>query len=250
MGVQQSLSLAKQHPPRHPTPDILPLKSSTNYAGTNIPSLVPSSKLWQVVQITKNIPSLQYRFSSIISLCEEILSIIFNQSHEDIYKFNDPNTMNPQQVRANDSRSWIPRLGNLGQRVGTVVSSEGPRCRTPSTRQFVDSFVLHYRGEYRKRKRGRGREGNRMQERSASADIYIYTDPREQISGRASQLGIGSGFGLTGALFVLLLLLLGPPLPAQLFGVSRVTDHARVGSSSGKLAPSVEIKGRLRFEAC
>lgn len=80
--------------------------------------------------------------------------------------------------------------------------------------------------------------------------IYIYTDPREQISGRASQLGIGSGFGLTGALFVLLLLLLGPPLPAQLFGVSRVTDHARVGSSSGKLAPSVEIKGRLRFEAC
>ena len=89
-----------------------------------------------------------------------------------------------------------------------------------------------------------------MQERSASADIYIYTDPREQISGRASQLGIGSGFGLTGALFVLLLLLLGPPLPAQLFGVSRVTDHARVESSSGKLAPSVEIKGRLRFEAC
>lgn len=251
MGVQQSLSLAKQHPPRHPTPDILPLKSSTNCAATNIPSLVPSSKLWQVVQITKNIPSLQYRFSS-VTLREEILPIIFNQSHEDIYKFNDPNAMNPQQVRANDSRSWIPRLGNLGQRVGTVVSSEGPRCRTPSTRQFVDSFVLHYRGEYRKRKRGRGREGGRQNagEIGERRYIYIYTDPREQISGRASQLGIGSGFGLTGALFVLLLLLLGPPLPAQLFGVSRVTDHARVGSSSGKLAPSVEIKGRLRFEAC
>lgn len=63
----------------------------------------------------------------------------------------NPNAMNPQQVRANDSRSWIPRLGNLGQRVGTVVS----RCRTPSTQQFVDSFVLHYRGEYRERKRER-----------------------------------------------------------------------------------------------
>lgn len=173
MGVQQSLSLAKQHPPRHPTPDILPLKSSTNCAATNIPSLVPSSKLWQVVQITKNIPSLQYRFSS-TTLREEILPIIFNQSHEDIYKFNDPNAMNPQQVRANDSRSWIPRLGNLGQRVGTVVSSEGPRCRTPSTRQFVDSFVLHYRGEYRKRKRGRGREGGRQNAGEIGERRYIY----------------------------------------------------------------------------
>lgn len=173
MGVQQSLSLAKQHPPRHPTPDILPLKSSTNCAATNIPSLVPSSKLWQVVQITKNIPSLQYRFSS-VTLREEILPIIFNQSHEDIYKFNDPNAMNPQQVRANDSRSWIPRLGNLGQRVGTVVSSEGPRCRTPSTRQFVDSFVLHYRGEYRKRKRGRGREGGRQNAGEIGERRYIY----------------------------------------------------------------------------
>lgn len=183
MGVQQSLSLAKQHPPRHPTPDILPLKSSTNCAGTNIPSLVPSSKLWQVVQITKNIPSLQYRFSSIISLREEILPIIFNQSHEDIYKFNDPNAMNPQQVRANDSRSWIPRLGNLGQRVGTVVSSEGPRCRTPSTQQFVDSFVLHYRGEYRKRKRGRGREGGRQNagEIGERRYIYIYRSTRADI---------------------------------------------------------------------
>lgn len=130
--------------------------------------------------------------------------------------------MNPQQVRANDSRSWIPRLGNLGQRVGTVVS----RCRTPSTQQFVDSFVLHYRGEYRERKRERQNAG----EIDEQIYIYIYTDPREQISGRASQLGIGSGFGLTGALFVFLLLLLGPPLPVQLFGVSRVTDHARVVS--------------------
>lgn len=91
--------------------------------------------------------------------------------------------MNPQQVRANDSRSWIPRLGNLGQRVGTVVSSEGPRCRTPSTRQFVDSFVLHYRGEYRKRKRGRGREGGRQNagEIGERRYIYIYRSTRADI---------------------------------------------------------------------
>lgn len=91
--------------------------------------------------------------------------------------------MNPQQVRANDSRSWIPRLGNLGQRVGTVVSSEGPRCRTPSTQQFVDSFVLHYRGEYRKRKRGRGREGGRQNagEIGERRYIYIYRSTRADI---------------------------------------------------------------------
>lgn len=122
----------------------------------------------------------------------------------------------------------------------------------PTVRRFLRSPLPRRIQKEKERERKGWRETECRRDRRAQIYIYIYiyTDPREQISGRASQLGIGSGFGLTGALFVLLLLLLGPPLPAQLFGVSRVTDHARVGSSSGKLAPSVEIKGRLRFEAC
>lgn len=140
--------------------------------------------------------------------------------------------MNPQQV---PQEPMIREVGSLVLETWDkelVVSSEV----SPSTQPFVDSFVLHY-GEYREREREGGRQN--AGEIGERRYIYIYTDPREQISGRASQLGIGSGSGLTGALFVLLLLRLGPPLPAQLFGVSRVTDHARVvsSSSSGKLAP-------------
>lgn len=100
----------------------------------------------------KKIPSFDDSLaSSILFYLSFYTKFLFSINPTRTSKSINPNAMNPQQVRANDSRSWIPRLGNLGQRVGTVVS----RCRTPSTQQFVDSFVLHYRGEYRERKRER-----------------------------------------------------------------------------------------------
>lgn len=161
MGVQhEPFSVAKQATPTsmHPTPDILPLKSRTIFEQSTGNNKHPfsHSKLLQVVQIPKK-EKRKFHHLMILSLSQFFFTFpstrnfYFQSIPARTSKSINPNAMNPQQVRANDSRSWIPRLGNLGQRVGTVVS----RCRTPSTQQFVDSFVLHYRGEYRERKRER-----------------------------------------------------------------------------------------------
>lgn len=141
--------------------------------------------------------------------------------------------MNPQQV---PQEPMIREVGSLVLETWDkelVVSSEV----SPSTQPFVDSFVLHY-GEYREREREGRRETECRRDRRAQIYLYIYRSTRADIRTSFS-IRDRKWLRANWRALCALLLRLGPPLPAQLFGVSRVTDHARVvsSSSSGKLAP-------------
>lgn len=128
-------------------------------------------------------------------------------------------------------------IREVGRNLGTKSLGgcfEVSNAFDPTVRRFVPSLPIH-----------REKERECRRDRRAQIYIYIYTDPREQISGRASQLGIGSGSGLTGALFVLAssCWVLRFRSSYSAYRVSPTTRETSFSSSSGKLAPSWRNKG-------
>lgn len=111
-------------------------------------------------------------------------------------------------------------IREVGRNLGTKSLDdcfEVSNAFDPTVRRFVPSLPIH-------------REKERECRRDRRAQIYIYI-----YIYRSTRADIRTSFSIRDrkwlranwrALYARLLLL-GPPLPAQLFGVSRVTDHAR-----------------------